>query len=387
MYDIFAYGRMVSDSIRANAYANALRKLVTPESVVLDIGTGHGFFAVLACRLGARKVIAIEPADVIEIARRVAAGNQCADKIQFIQGLSSDVSLEEPADIIISDLRGILPWFGKHLVAILDARKRLLSPRGKLIPSRDMVWAAPLDSAELYQPYLEPWCSQPQGVDLAAARPFAINLWKKGNRVQPSQLLAEPQIWATIDYASIDDVNVSATISWSLGKPGTAHGLLIWFDTELHEGIGFSNYPADPQLIYGNAFFPFSSPIELSVGDTVTVDLRAALVGEDYVWTWKTVVSSGDPPRARIEMNQSTFFACPLSREQIAARSEDYVASLGEDGQIDRSVLDLMDGKRTLAEISEQLREQFPARFSSVHEALSRVGELSLRYSRRPGKS
>jgi len=387
MYNILNYGSMVSDSVRMNAYADALRSVVNRDSVVLDIGTGPGFFAVLASQLGARRVIAIEPDNVIEVARKVAAANQCADKIQFIQEVSFKVSLDEPADVIISDLRGLLPWFQQHLPAIIDARKRLLSPAGKLIPSQDMVWVAPVESAELYGPYREPWCSKPRGVDLAAAQRFAVNQWRKGRTVLPSQLLGEPQMWATVDYASIEDLNVSSSLSWTLGKSGTAHGILVWFDSVLHEGIGFSNYPADPQLIYGNAFFPFSDPVELSEGNTVTVYLRATLVGEDYVWTWKTVVSSGDPSRAPIEMNQSTFFACPLSREQVATRSEDYVASLGEDGLIDRLVLELMDGKRTLAEISEQLRERFPARFSTVHEALAKVGELSDRYSRRLGNS
>jgi protein arginine N-methyltransferase 1 len=382
MYNILNYGSMLSDSVRMNAYADALRKVVTPESVVLDIGTGFGFFAVLACRLGARRVIAIEPDNVIEIARKVAAANQCANKIKFVQDFSLNVSLDEPADVIISDLRGLLPWFQKHLPAILDARKRLLAPGGKLIPSGDTVWAALVESAELYSPYQDPWCSAPLGVDLAAARQFAVNLWKKGHGVLASQLLGEPRLWARLDYASVEDLNVSSRVVWTLGKAGTAHGILIWFDTVLCEGIGFSNSPTDPQLIYGNAFFPFSMPIELSEGDLLTADLRATLVGEDYVWSWKTVVSSGNPPRVRSDFNQSTFLGCPLSREQVATRSENYVASLGEDGIIDRTVLALMDGKRTVAQISEQLRERFPARFSSLGEALAKVGELSARYSR-----
>jgi type I protein arginine methyltransferase len=385
MYNILNYGNMVSDSVRMNAYADALRKVVTPNSVVLDIGTGFGFFAVLACQLGARRVIAIEPDDVIEIARKVAAANQCADKIEFIRDVSFNVSLAEPADVIISDLRGLLPWFQKHLPAIIDARKRLLAPGGTLIPSRDMVWAALVESAELYSPYQDPWCSMPLGVDLAAARQFAVNLWKKGRSVSGSQLLGEPQLWASVDYASIEDVNSSSTVAWTMKKSGTGHGILIWFDTVLCNGIGFSNDPTEPQLIYGNAFFPFTAPIELSAGDAVTVDLRATLIGEDYVWAWKTIVSSGNPRGARSEFNQSTFLGCPLTREQVATRSENYVASLGEDGIIDRTVLDLMDGKRTVAQISEQLRERFPARFSTVRDALAKVGELSLRYSR-PGR-
>ncbi len=381
MYNILNYGSMVSDSIRMNAYANALRSVVTRDSVVLDLGTGPGIFAVLACQLGARRVIAIEPDSVIEIARQVAIANQCADKIQFIRDLSFKASLTERATVIISDLRGVLPWFDKHLPAILDARKRLLSPGGRLIPSQDKMWATLVEAAELYSPYLDPWCSKPQGVDMAAAQRFAVNQWRKGPTVSPSQFLVQPQLWATLDYAFVEDLNVSSTIAWTLTKSGTAHGILIWFDTVLCDGIGFSNHPADPQLIYGNAFLPFSAPIELSPGEVVTVNLRATLVGEDYVWAWKTIVSSGDPPSHRTELNQSTFLACPLSREQVATRSENHIVRLDEDGIIDRTVLELMDGKRTLGQISEQLRKKFPSKFSTSHEALTKVGELSVRYS------
>jgi len=379
MYSIFGYGQMVSDSLRVDAYAKALRKFVNPDSVVLDIGTGFGFFAVLACRLGARKVIAIEPDNVIEIARHVAAKNDCADKIQFIRDLSFSVSLSERADIIISDLRGSLPWFQKHVPAIIDARTKLLAPHGRLIPAKDTVWAALIESDELYSQYVNPWCSRPQGVDLSDARQFAVNQWRKGQRISPSQLVGEPHMVATLEYASIECANVSALISWKIDKPGTAHGLAVWFDTLLCDDIGFSNCPTDPQLIYGNAFFPFSSPISVDRGDSVSVKLQATLVGEDYVWVWNTIVSSGDRPK--LEMNQSTFLASPLLHEQVARRAENYVAELGEDGRIDRTVLDLFDGNRTLAEISKQLLEKFPARFSNLQEALTRVGELSLRYS------
>lgn len=383
MYNILNYGSMVSDPVRMNAYADALRRVVTPNSVVLDIGTGPGFFAILACQLGARRVVAIEPDNVVEIARRVAAANHCADKIEFIQDLSFNVSLAERADVIVSDLRGVLPWFQKHLPAIIDARERLLAPGGTLIPAQDVVWAALVESAEMYSSYQDPWFLKPQGIDLAAASQFAVNLWKKGSEVSPSQFLAEPQLCATLDYASLKDVNVSSTMVWTVARPGTAHGMVIWFDTVLSSGIEFSNHPASTRLIYGNFFSPFSTPIELSAGETVTVDLRATLPGDDYVWIWKTTVSTGDPARVRAEWNQSTFFAAPLSPEQLATRSENYTAHLSEEGLIDRAVLDWMDGKRTSGQISELLREKFPSRFATLHDALAKVAELAFRYKPR----
>src|SRR5687768_12813489 len=109
MYSISSYGKMIADSIRTQAYASAIGRAIKPDSVVLDIGTGIGIFAMLACQFGARRVYAIEPDDAIQVARETAAANGFADRIEFIQGLSTRIALPERVDVIVSDLRGVLP--------------------------------------------------------------------------------------------------------------------------------------------------------------------------------------------------------------------------------------------------------------------------------------
>ena len=52
MYSIATYGGFINDPIRMSAYARALQQAVTPGSVVVDIGTGTGVFALLACQYG-----------------------------------------------------------------------------------------------------------------------------------------------------------------------------------------------------------------------------------------------------------------------------------------------------------------------------------------------
>src|SRR5438128_2452160 len=79
------------------AYESAIRQVVRPGSVVVDIGTGSGILALMACRSGARKVFAIEPADVIQLAREIARANGYADRIEFIQSHSTAATLPERA--------------------------------------------------------------------------------------------------------------------------------------------------------------------------------------------------------------------------------------------------------------------------------------------------
>ena len=75
MYSVHTYGQMLADGPRMDAHVAALRRVVKPGSVVLDLGCGPGVFALLACRFGARRVFAIEPDNVIELARQAAKAN------------------------------------------------------------------------------------------------------------------------------------------------------------------------------------------------------------------------------------------------------------------------------------------------------------------------
>jgi predicted RNA methylase len=85
MYSVHDHGWMIADKIRTGCYVRALEKLVRPGDVVVDIGTGMGIFAILACRLGARKVYAIESADIVSLAREAARDHGCDDRIVFIR--------------------------------------------------------------------------------------------------------------------------------------------------------------------------------------------------------------------------------------------------------------------------------------------------------------
>jgi SAM-dependent methyltransferase len=313
MYSLHFYGQMLANAPRMEAYAAALRETVNRDSVVMDLGCGPGVFALLACKLGARRVYAVEPDKVIGLAREAAAANGFADRIEFFEKLSTEITLPEPATIIVSDLRGVLPWFEQNISSIIDARKRLLAPRGVLIPGRDILWAAVVEAPEQYAELVSPWQNQFE-LDLSAGTRFITNNWRK-TQIKPEYFLAEPVYWNTIDYHEIESRDVRAEISWRAARNGTAHGFAAWFDSELVDGIDFSNHPSAPRLIYGQGFFPFSQPVEITEGDRIELRLAADFVQDNYVWRWDTDFI--DRERVKASFKQSTFYGVPLSTAQL----------------------------------------------------------------------
>jgi type I protein arginine methyltransferase len=378
MYSIYSFGRMISDSRRMDAYVEALRRAVKDDSVVLDIGTGTGIFALLASQFGARKVYATEPDNAINLAKEFAAVNRLADKIEFIQDLSTNVILPEAADVIISDLRGVLPLFQHHIPSIADARRRLLAPNGILIPQEDKIWATVVEARSLHKPFEIPWSRNAYNLDMRAGQAIVTNTWHEA-RLNADQFLVEPQKWATLDYGSIEDPNIHAELRWTATRSGTAHGLAMWFDAILAEGIGFSNSPDSPELIYGNAFFPLSAAVAIEEGDSIELRVAANLVGDDYIWRWDTRITGANGLKA--DFKQSTFFAEPLSLKQLSKRASNYVPQLSAAAQIDLAVLELMNQAISLNEIAEQILGRFPKRFKNLQSTLAYVGELSLKYS------
>ena len=376
-YSLHAYSSMLGDPVRVDAYEAALRSVITPDTVVLEIGTGTGFFAVLACRLGAKRVHAVEPDDAIQVARETAAANGVEDRIVFHRELSTRITLPEPADVMVSDLRGILPLFQHHVATVQDARTRLLKPGGVQIPLRDRVWAAPVSAEETYLDRVRPWGDNHRSLDLSPTIRRLSDQYSKA-RFKPQELAAEPALWAELDYATITEPGVKGRMAWELDREVTVHGLAAWFDTELAPGIGFSNAPDAPKALYGQAFFPFRDPLACAPGHRLEVDLRAHLVGDDYVWEWRTTHREGDGPEAaETRFTQSTLASTVLSPERFRRGGESYRPRLGRDGEALAFVLGAMDGAATVGEIARRLQERFPDRFSTYREALNRVSALA----------
>ena len=126
----------LSDGPRLTAFREAIAELVTPDSVVLDLGCGTGILGLLACRAGAKLVYAVDEGGMIEVARSLCEANAFTNQMRFIKGLSIQIVLPERVDLVVADQIGHFGFEAGICEYFRDARARFLKPNGRMIPSR-----------------------------------------------------------------------------------------------------------------------------------------------------------------------------------------------------------------------------------------------------------
>ena len=378
MYDLAAHGSMIADRARCEAYAAVLRRHVRASTRVLDLGTGIGLFAVLAAKLGAAVVDAVEPDGVVEIAREIARANGVSERIRFHQVRAQEITLPEPADVVIGDLRGVLPPHGEHFAVIADARRRHLAPGGLIAPRRDELRAAIVSSPDRHARLFEAWDAAPWDIDLSAgATRLSHRLVKV--RLAPEEIATPARTWAEVDYGSVEAGGVGGTAAWTFDRAHTVHGVALWFRTELDEGIGYSSGPLGSARTYGQTFFAWRQAQRLRAGETVRVEIRRDSVGLEGAWRLKTTIA---PPSAapRRRLDHVTLMAVPLGLAQLGRVAHDHVPRPNREARVDRVGLAALDGTRTVSDLAEVLREAFPEHFPDEAAALTHAGRLSMRY-------
>ncbi len=380
MYSLSAYGEMIGDSDRFNAYAKAIASAVRPGDAVVEIGCGPGVFSLLACRAGARRVYAIETEDIIHLARGLASANCFADRIEFLQSDSRKTQLPERVNVIVSDIRGALPLLDHAIPSLEDARQRFLLPGGVMIPQRDVLRAALIEADSFYSGLVSPWQNSVRDTILSPALSLLLNR-SYTSRFGSEKLLTTAQTWGVLDYLADNSTSAAGELLFHAARSGIAHGVCLWFETNLFQDIGYSSGPGADKTIYGQVFLPWPEPVPLTQGQEVQVGLHADLVGEDYVWRWEVKIPTGGDG-AGLQFQQSTLQGALLSPHSLKRRAADFVPTLTEEGLLRCRVFELMDGRASLQEIAHKLAAEFPQRFSSWQQALSYAGAVSQEFSR-----
>jgi type I protein arginine methyltransferase len=379
MYSLEQYGAMIADRVRTDAYAEAIARAVKPGDVVVDLGCGPGWMTLAACRAGAKRVYALEIGESIAYARQVVVANGFADRACFVHGPSQKARLPEPANVIVSDLRGTLPLSNDGIAATNALRNRFLAKGGILIPERDVLYAAPVCMPDFYAQMLKPWESEPGGANMSAVLPSVLNTLY-ATQIKAESLVSDAEPWHTIDYQNgAADSAATGTPTFHAARDATIHGIGLWFETVLFGDIGYSSGPGGA-TIYGQCFLPLLEPVPVREGQEMQVSLQARLIGGKYLWCWDTVFEDQATGKKR-RFSQSTFQSAAFSREVLQRREFGYVPTASEKTQASAWILLAMDGHRTMREIADEAARRFPGVFSSVEEAFDCAVELAERFS------
>jgi hypothetical protein len=248
-----------------------------------------------AARAGARKVYAIEPTGMIELAKRIAERNGLADRIEFINAPVEEVELPEKADCLVSEWLGVFALEENMLPCIAHARDHLLKPGGLLLPQEVGLFMALIDDAELYDNRVGAWRRHPYGLDYAD---FAT---AQANDVQTyfflvDDLVSDPSQVAQIDMRTALTSRMRLEARLSAYRDGMCHGLIGWFRAEFPGGIALDTGPSQPWTHWDHAFFPVPEPFALHAGDEVTAQLDADPDGPVVHFSWLVTPAGAEGP-------------------------------------------------------------------------------------------
>ena len=292
MYSVADYARMIADEVRMRAYVSALERVVTSDSVVVDLGAGTGIFSLHACRLGAKLVYAIEPNPAISLLPEIARRNGYADRIVTLAKPSHAVELSERVDVIVSDLRGATPLFGHHLSVLHDARSRFLRDGGVVLPTRDTLMMCLVSAPELYDSAVGPL--QRSGFDMQPCVDEIVGTMLTDERspLRAEHCVSAPAAWATIEYGATTDQRTSGACVLQCKRAATVHGIALWFRACIWEELEYENAPGST-MVYRRCLLPWPNPVELKAGVEVHVRVDALPTHDDYVFAWSTRVDGG----------------------------------------------------------------------------------------------
>lgn len=275
---------MLMDGVRNKLLFEAIQKHVTSETAFLDIGAGTGVWAILAAKLGAKRVVAVEIEEcLIPVIFRLAQENGVANKIEIIHGNSDDVKIRGKFDVIVSELFGQDALGEQTVKSFVSLRNRFLAPDGVLIPQKMEMLAAPVHIEKSVQ-------------NIPADLPISCDFLKSlkqnysWNALLPDRqkmrFLAEPQQLVELDFRTIENAPSlqNLSLSWQVDELSEANAIAVFNYSIFTDEIKMDNFNSQS---WGTNVYEFQPSAESSG------EIRFSLQLDEKKSIWSVSLNSG----------------------------------------------------------------------------------------------
>lgn len=263
---------IIRDETRNAAYEAALRRAVTPHSLVLEIGSGTGILAMMAARAGARSVVTCEMVPAIaRQAAEIVAQNGYADRVRVIAKHSDKLDVEADlggrADILVSEIVGNNLLGESVSPAHEHAVRHLLKPGAQVIPARGSIRVA-LAHHTLKPPDL----TNIAGFDLSAFAVLARRVRQLSVDDPQLTLRSEASDLFVFDFASPAYCPPADFSFDCVSTGGEVNGIVQWIALTLDEITRYENQPrAESKSNWGLRFYPFVEAVRTVRGQKTRV--------------------------------------------------------------------------------------------------------------------
>jgi len=268
---------MLKDTVRTKTYMKAIvnNKHLFKDKVVLDVGCGTGILCMFAAKAGAKKVIGVDCAGIIDQAKKIVEANGFKDVITLIRGKVEEIELPvEKVDIIISEWMGYFLLYESMLDTVLVARDKWLAPDGLLFPDKASLMICAIEDAEYRESKINFW-DNVYGFDMSCIKEMAL-LEPLVDTCDGQQVISDTCKILDIDLYTVtkEDLDFESDFKINVSRDEYCHALVSYFNVEFsktHTKLRFSTGPRSEYTHWKQTVFYNTDPVVACQGDQITV--------------------------------------------------------------------------------------------------------------------
>jgi len=246
------------DSEKAEAFENALKKVMKPNYNVLDIGTGTGILALLAARAGAKKVTALEFDEyVADVARNNIKINGFEEKINVVCMDARTIRFPKDThfDIVVMEMltTGMVDEFQIQAINNLHEQK-VIDEKTILIPEQQETYATlALTNFTNY------------GFNMKMVR----HLWSHDKNDSLVEFLSEKVLMNSPDFSKTVNEISSVTLLIPVKKDGTINSVFLTSKTIVDD----SNFLESTHSLNASVAVPIDE-FAVKKGEVVKLEIK-----------------------------------------------------------------------------------------------------------------